>query len=187
MAVAALLQVLEAQARAEAGELRARAQAEAERILARAEADIERRRSLHLERLRREGRTRIARETGEVARALRQSVLQARAEVVERVLGAARQRLGRMPVDEYADRLGPMLAEALPYFDAGDVVVECVPAAAAILGSVAVEVSPSAEAGLLVRSRDRRVVVDQTLVGRLVGRQDALALMVVARLGPPVT
>jgi vacuolar-type H+-ATPase subunit E/Vma4 len=190
MGVEALLAVLEQRAAEEAERRRAEAEAEADAIRREAEAEVERRRAGYRKQLEAAARARLAQELAAAWWEARRAVLEHRARLFDRVFAGARERLASLPLPEYADRLGALLAEALPYLEGEAVVIECQPEAAPLvrrlLGDrtdLSVVADPAAAPGLMLRSADGRVEIDQTLPGRLERLRDELAVALSQRLG----
>lgn len=181
MSIEALLLQLEREADREAARMRGEAEERAARILDRADADARRRRTLHLEqaagRLRADSERRVA-----ASRAgAREEFLEARGAVLARVFDLATEALERMPVSRYADGLGPLATDALRFLERDAAVLqvppEAVPVARAAIGGHAGSTIEAAEmpAGVVARSVDGRVTVDNTLAAILRRSQPDLA------------
>ena len=189
MALEALLEALERDALAEAGRRRTEARSGAEALIARAAAEVDRRRALTLARLASERRAQVAREAAAASRQLKGRVLTARAGVLGRVFGEARRLLAGLDQARWGSRLPALVEQTLSYLDPSDAVLECQPAAESALRKVLadrpgvrVETRDDAGPGLLGRSADGRVVVDNMLTARLDRQRDDLAIQLIARL-----
>ncbi|HEX9892975.1 MAG TPA: V-type ATP synthase subunit E [Gemmatimonadales bacterium] len=189
MALEALLEALERDALAEAGRRRTEARSGAEALIARAAAEVDRRRALTLARLASERRAQVAREAAAASRQLKGRVLTARAGVLGRVFGEARRLLAGLDQARWGSRLPALVEQTLSYLDPSDAVLECQPSAESALRKVladrpGVRVQPRDDAGpgLLGRSADGRVVVDNILTARLDRLRDDLAIQLIARL-----
>ena len=188
MAVEQLLAALERDAAAQAERLRAEARDRATVIIARAAADVDRRRELALVRLDREQRVAMAREIMTAERTLRAQVLAARAEVIERVFAEASRRLARAAIDVWESIAPGLVADTLAYLEGHAAVLRCPgDAAHRVAGAangkaVTVQAGAANLPGVLGESGDGRVVVDNTLPGRLARMQDDLAIELSRRL-----
>ena len=188
MSIEALLLQLEREAEGESARIRGEAEDRATRILQRAEADAGRRRALHLEhaaaRLRVAGERQVA---ASRARA-REEFLVARAAVLERVFGLATEALERLPVVRYADSVGALAADTLRFLERDAAVLslppEAVPVATTAPGLGEGRTIEPAEmpAGVVGRSADGRVTVDNTLAAILRRSQPDLAGRVADRI-----
>lgn len=190
MALEDLIAALEAKAEAEAEARLEEARARARSIA----ADVERRlAALTAQRvadreteLRRQTEARIA----AARRGVRSAVLEARAELLERVFAAARTKLEDEVIDSpvYLRELPRHLEEMLAYL--GDhATVRCPPAlldpvreALGTTSTLTVSASPDAPPGVVATSGDGRVVVDNSLTGRLDRLRGRLAIELAAEL-----
>jgi len=189
MALEVLLATLEQEAREEAEAITAHADAEASRILGRAEADVKRRRVLHVERLEAEGRVVLGRELAAAVRAHRTRFLTARADGLARVFTRAAELLRALPAERYRERLPTLAAATLQYLDETAAVVTCRPELVDIVRGVAsawpaatIAADPDALPGLLGRTTNGGVSVDNTLPALLARQRDDLAIEVAARI-----
>lgn len=193
MPVAELLAALEREAAAQAEQLRADARERATAVVARAAAEADRRRALALDHLGREGRVKVARETVAVERALRERVLVARAEAIQRVLDAAEGRLAGAGIDAWRSAAPALVAGTLAYLEDRHAILRCPADALAVVSEAAratgvkVEADPGQVPGVLGLSEDGRVVVDNTLRGRLERMRGDLATGIARQLEPEGT
>jgi vacuolar-type H+-ATPase subunit E/Vma4 len=189
MAIEALLAVIEREAAAEAERIHVEARRQARELEARAAAEADRRRAQAFGRLEAEGRGRLRRELAGIERRGREATLLARARLLERVFAEADRTLAVLPLARYHHRLEALVEETLRYLEDRPAVLSCPPDAAARLGEIAaarpgavVEPREDARAGVVGRSRDGAVTVDNTLSARLQRRRDDLAVALAARL-----
>jgi vacuolar-type H+-ATPase subunit E/Vma4 len=183
VALDVLLDALERDARAEAGERRRVAQAEAEAVIARAAAEVDRRRGLAMAELCDRRRVEVTREAAATARALTARVLEARAALLERIFAEAGERLRRLPFSRWRERLPDLARETSVFLAGSDADLICDAEAGAELGpliagmpGLRVVIAPDAAPGLLGRTRDGRVLVDNTWPARLERNREALAI-----------
>lgn len=188
MALEVLLEALERDARAEAERRRHAAQAEAEALIARSAADLDRRRHRAMAELEHGRGADVAREAAAAARALKTRVLEARAALLERVFSEAVARLARLEQSRWAARLPTLAAQTLVYLD-GEVDLICQPGVERLLGpslagrtEVRLVADPAAPAGLVGRSRDGAVEVDNSWRARLDRKREDLAIRLLQRL-----
>lgn len=188
MAIEALLGHLETEAAAETSRLRAEAEEAAAAIVARAEKDAARQRELHLARVAEERRTALERHVASARAEARARFLAVRERALDRVLARASTLLAEAPASRYAAVAGPLALETLRYLDAGAAELVC-PADVAptvtlsLAGRPDVSVRPTGSvAGVLARSPDGRVVVDNTLPALLARRRGELLIALAARL-----
>lgn len=192
MAVDALLTVLERAAAAEADAVLARAGTEAEAIVAAAVAEGTRREALARERLAAEERAAVQRETAAVARAHRERWLAARAAVLERIFRSAGDRLHALDSTRYQPLLPALADEALAYLEGRPAVVKVPGASSRLverhLAGREVQVEPDADTGpgVLARSADGTITVDNRLAARLARQEADLAIELVRRIGESV-
>jgi len=189
MAIDDLLRHLEQRAEESAARIVAEAEREAEEIADRAAGDRDRRRRAALARLDAELASERRRALARVEREARRLVLVARAGVVERILGLAAARLEHLSFDRYRERLPALVRETLAYLEDTPSTIHCPeearPEIADLLGGVtevSIDVAPNAAAGVLGRSADGKVTVDDTLVARLRRDQAELAIALAAEL-----
>lgn len=188
MAVDALLAALERDADSEVSRRRTEARERAETIIARAAAAADRRRAAMMERLSLTRRAEVARHAAEATRDLKGRVLRARAELLERVFGQAALRLARIEPGRWLERVPLLVEQTLRYLEPGRAVLVCRPEAegpvrAAVgIREVKIEVREDAPAGLLGRTADGSVVVDNTLTARLERLRPDLAIRLLARI-----
>jgi vacuolar-type H+-ATPase subunit E/Vma4 len=190
--VTELLAALERNAAAEAAQVRAAARERATALIARAAAEVDRRRAIALERLEREGHARVAREAATAERVLRERSLAARALVLERVFAEAATRLARAGIDLWQPAVPGLVADTLRFLEDRPALLRCPPdadrsvrhAVGTDRAEVTVEPSGSSGPGVRGESRDGRVVVDNTLLGRLERMRDDLAVQLARRLEP---
>lgn len=188
MAVEQLLAALERDAATQAERLRAEARGRATAIIARAAADVDRRRELALVRLDREQRVAMAREIMTAERTLREQVLAARAEVLERVFAEATRRLETAAIDVWGSIAPGLVADTLAYLEGHAAVLRCPADATQMIAGatdgkpVTVQAGPTNLPGVLGERGDGRVVVDNTLPGRLARMRDDLAIELSRRL-----
>lgn len=189
MAIDELLTVLEREAEAEAARLIATAEAEALAIEREATARVERDRTAAVERLAltEAGLTRRALASAERRR--RERTLAARAAAIDRVFAAARFRLDRLPLERWRNGLGDLVAETIRYLEERPCLLECRPEAAALVETlladrtgVRVASARTAAPGILGRTEDGVVTVDNTLPERLGRDRAELAIALAARM-----
>lgn len=183
MALDVLLDALERDARAEAGERRRVAQAEAEAVIARAAAEVDRRRGMAMAELSDRRRVEVTREAAATARALTARVLEARAALLERIFAEAGERLRWLPFSRWRERLPDLARETSTFLPGSDADLICDAEAGAELGPLIagqpgprVVIAPDAAPGLVGRTRDGRVLVDNTWPARLERSREALAI-----------
>ncbi len=188
MSIDALLLHLEGDAARDAARIRGEAEARATAIGARAEADAGRRRARHLERVASEQRTALERRVATARADARTRFLAARAVLLEGVFARATAVLERMPVDRYADRVGPLAADVARYLEGAPAVLQSPPDALARMNE-ALRTHPAVTAeaadvpaGVTGRSADGRVSVDNTLCAILARRRPELAIALTARI-----
>lgn len=188
MAVDALLAALERDADREVSRRRTEARERAGTIIARAAAAADLRRAAMRERLSLARRAEVARHAAEATRDLKGRVLRARAELLERVFGRAAERLARIDPARWLERVPLLVEQTLRYLDPGRAVVVCRPEALepvrAALGTreAKIEVREDAAAGLLGRTADGTVLVDNTLMARLERLRPDLAIRLLVRI-----
>jgi vacuolar-type H+-ATPase subunit E/Vma4 len=159
------------------------AQAEAEAVIARVAAEVDRRRGLAMAELSERRRVEVTREAAATARALTARVLEARAALLARVFAAAGERLCRLPFSRWRERLPDLVRETSTFLPGADAELICDAEAGAQLGPLVtgqpglrVVIAPDAAPGLLGRTRDERVLVDNTWPARLERSREALAI-----------
>lgn len=188
MAVDALLAALERDADSEVSRRRTEARERAETIIARAAAAADRRRAAMMERLSLTRRAEVARHAAEATRDLKGRVLRARAELLERVFGQAAERLAKIEPGRWLERVPLLVDQTLRYLEPDRAVLVCRPEAqepvrtAVGIQEVKIEVREDAPAGLLGRTADGSVVVDNTLTARLERLRPDLAIRLLARI-----
>ncbi len=189
MTVDALLELLERDAEAEAAKLLSVAEHRAEDIRSRADAEARSRREEALKLLEEGGRRAVACETAAAARRFRESRLQERAQVLERIFAEAEQELRSASPERYGWLLPELLRETLRFLEGTPSVIHCRPEVAPLLeqmhsdpGALTVSSSAEAAAGILGETADGAVVVDNTLPALLRRRQAELAVAVTLRL-----
>lgn len=187
MAIEALLELLEREARAQADAVAAAARDRVAELEARTAAEAERRRAMARSRLEAEARDAERRSLAAAARRHREELLAARAAALDRVFAAAAVRLATLPVERYRERIPDLVRSTLPYLEGAPAVLEVRRDAAPLLsaaagGSVRVVSREDAPAGLRGRSEDGRVVVDNTLPARLARLAPDLAIGLAARI-----
>ena len=186
-----LLATVTAEAEAEAAAVEERAAREAQEIRARAVAEAARRRAAFIARRESEQRDAIDRELALRRREQRENVLAARARLLEQVLGAVRRELAAVPVARYSAALQRLGEETVRYLEGRQAVLECPPEAAPTLraqlgdrAGVAIEAREDARPGVVGRSADGDVTVDNTLVSRLDRMRPDLAIGLARKLLP---
>ena len=185
MALDALLAALEraasadAEARLEAARVRAAevtsaAEAQAARRVAQAEAQAAA-----------EERALVQRDTAAVARAWKEQRLTEREKALDRIFALAAEQLGAFPVHRYAGQVTALCDEALAYLDGRPATLSVRPEVAAILERhvhdrplVTVAADPGAVPGVVARTDDGEVTVDNGLAARLLRRRPDLAIEV---------
>jgi vacuolar-type H+-ATPase subunit E/Vma4 len=189
MAVETLLQTLEQAATAQADHTLAEARARAEALVRDATVDAERRRALVLDEVRARARLASDRAFAEATRALKERLLSARTAVVAQVLARAGARLSTLEGSAYPWRIEPLVESTLAYLAGAPAALSCRPdvaarveAASAGRGEIEISASPEAAAGVLGRSADGRVTVDNTLVALLERRRPELAIAIARRI-----
>ncbi len=189
MALETLLQTLEQAAAAQADRTLAEAKAEAAALIRDATAEAERQRALVLEEVRARARLASDRAFAEETRALKERLLSARTAVVDRVLARAGARLSTLEGSAYAWRVERLVESTLAYLAGAPAALSCRPdvaaqveSAAAGRGEIEISATPEAAAGVLGRSADGRVTVDNTLVALLERRRPELAIAVARRV-----
>lgn len=188
MAIEALLQHLEDGAAAEVARLALEAEEAAAATLAQAEAEAARRRELHVARMGEERRAALERRVAGARAEARARFLEARGHALARVHDRAAALLAGAPAARYASLARPLAREALDCLEGGAAELECPADAAAVLadaaaGRVGVAVRATGRAaGVLARSADGRVEVDNTLPALLARRRGELMIKLAARL-----
>jgi len=185
----ALLVSLEHDAQGEAARLIAAAEQRARTIQAGALAERDRRRAEVLARVEAEGHRAVACATAAAARRFRDMRLRERAAVLERIFAEAAQELRIALLERYRQLLPRLLRDTTRYLEGTPAVLICRPEIGPLIeaglpAELALTVEPSTEAaaGLLGRSADGLVVVDNTLPALLRRRQAELTIALVARL-----
>ena len=185
----ALLVSLEHDAQGEAARLIAAAEQRARTIQAGALAERDRRRAEVLARVEGEGHRAVACATAAAARRFRDMRLRERAAVLERIFAEAAQELRIALLERYRKLLPRLLRDTTRYLEGTPAVLICRPEIGPLIeaglpAELALTVEPSTEAaaGLLGRSADGLVVVDNTLPALLRRRQAELTIALVARL-----
>ncbi len=194
MAIEQLLAVLEQDAEAERQTILAEARSEADRIRREAAERATERRAQLLAPRERAWRQAAALAVEEARQQGRTEILAARAGLLDRIFAMVRSRLPAMLRDSrYHGALADQLADALTYVGDQPCIVRCPPPIGDTLRSitagreaVTVVEDPNAPPGFTVRSPEDRVVVDQTLEGRLERLQSILALQSLSdlQIGP---
>jgi len=188
MGIDALLLHLQEDAELEASRISREAEERSAGIAARAGAETDRRRAMHLERLALGRRQAIERKVAGARAEARARYLSAREALLERVFAMASASLERMPAARYAASVPRLIAEAARFLEGGPAVLRCPPDALAAteeatrgLPDLAVEPA-DLPAGVVARSADGRVTVDNTLRAILDRRRAALAIGLAARI-----
>lgn len=187
MALDALLELLEREAREQARVVEAEGRARAAAIEAQAAAEAERRRGLVLDRVEADGREVERRLLATAARRQQEAWLRARARVLDQVFAKARQTLASLPIARYRARVPDLVLRTAPYLGASSAVLvvaeDAAEAVAAAAGTdLRVVAEAGAAAGLVGRSGDGRVTVDNSLPTRLAAEQSDLAILLANRL-----
>ena len=189
MSLQALLAHLTDTAEQEADALLQAARERARAIDRESEERISRRRNTELARLDEEQRRAVARETAAAEQEHLRSVLQERAQVLDRILERAVTRLGSMSAPQYAAAIPKLVASSLEYLEGLPVIVQCRPDAEPLVRQLCgdfpeVQVQPdcTALAGIRAESADRAILVDNTLPALLWQRRDELSVILAARL-----
>jgi vacuolar-type H+-ATPase subunit E/Vma4 len=191
MSLDALLRHLEDEAERNAARLREEAESRAADIVARAEAEAARARTLHLERVAAEHRTESERRVAAARADARAGLLEVRARVLDRIFDQAAAVLDRLPVARYEDVVGRLATGAARYLE-GESAVLRAPADAtatvreAVRGESGLTVEPVVmPAGVTARTKDGRVVVDNTMPAVLARLKPDLAIGLVSRIEEP--
>lgn len=185
----ALLESLERDAEGEAAGLISAAEQRARTLRAHARAERDRRRAEVMGQVEAEGRRAVAGATAAAARRFRESRLRDRALVLERIFTEAGQQLRATGAEHYRALLPRLMADTIRYLEGTPAVMICRPEIGPLLEAersgaldVTVETSTEAAAGLLGRSTDGLVVVDNTLPALLRRRQAELMIALAVRL-----
>ena len=185
----ALLESLEHDAHGEAARLIAAAEQRARTIQARAAAERERRRAEVMVRVEADGRRAVACATAAAARRFSELRLRERAVVLERIFAEAAAELRIALAERYRQLLPRLLRDTTRYLEGTPAVVICRPEIGPLIDAarpgepvLTVETSIDAAAGLLGRSADGLVVVDNTLPALLRRRQAELTIALAVRL-----
>lgn len=191
MAIEALLAELEQAGADECERVLAEAAERAARIRAAAAEAVEREGAAWLAPRERALRVQAARETAAARRRARDAVLAARADVLARVLEAAREELTAAGESTaYRERLPAHVEEAIGFLGDAPAGVRCRPADADLvreaLGARPATVHPDAAMppGVIVEAADGSVTIDNTLPARLARALPGLAVDVAAALEP---
>jgi len=189
MAIDDLLRHLEQEAEESAARIVAEAEREAGEIAERSAGDRDRRRRAALARLDADLASESRRALARVEREARRLVLIARAGVVDRILERAAARLEHLSFDRYRERLPALVAETLVYLEDSPSTILCPQEALretaellAGVAGVAITVAADAAAGVIGRSVDGKVTVDDTLVARLHRDRAELAIALTVEL-----
>lgn len=189
MSLERLLETLERDARAEAERVRAAARAEAEAVRAAAEMEVARRRAEAVSARERALRADAALQLALVRRRARGVVLDARAQLLERIRAAARERIAAAEGD--AGSLGLRLRAALACHGDRPVEIRCAPALVdAVRAGVGdragttVTPDPAAPDPLVVRAADGAMEVDAALAALLERYWPELAVELMRELEP---
>ena len=188
MSIEALLLHLEEDAAREAARLRSAAEDGAAELLARAEMDVARHRALHLERVGAERRTAGERQVAAARAKAREQFLQVRTDLLDRVFARASALLQDTPIARYAPSVGHLARDAARYLEGEAAVLQCPADAAASLTAAVrdlpdLTVEPACvPAGIMGRSADGRVLVDNSLPAILARRRADLAIGLAARI-----
>jgi vacuolar-type H+-ATPase subunit E/Vma4 len=184
-----LLRTLETEAGERVAALQARARAEADQIRATRAGESARRRAVTLEAREAELRRGLARDLEAAERDARRQVLEARADVLQRIRRCAEQLLAERAADPESLRAqAPDLERALEYLGESAAVVEAPAGLVASLqarldGRGRAEPQPAgARPGLTNRSADGGLTVDATPGGRLAREWGRLSIELAARL-----
>ena len=185
----ALLESLEHDAQGEADRLIAAAEQRARTIQAHAVAERDRRRAEVMVRVEAEGRRAVACATAAAARRFRALRLRERAVVLERIFTEAGEELRLAGAERYRRLLPRLMRDTTRYLEGTSAVVICRPEIGPLLEAkgpgepaLTVETGTEAAAGLLGRSADGLVVVDNTLPALLRRRQAELTIALAVRL-----
>lgn len=188
MAVDALLAALERAAKADAEARLEAVRARAAEVTASAETVAARRIAEAEEKLLAEERALIQRDTAAVAREWKEQRLTARATVLDRVFSLAAEQLTALPVSRYTGQVTALCDEALAYLEGRPATLSARPEVAAILALhvqgqalVTVAADPASAPGVVARTDDGEVTVDNGLAARL-GRQRPDLAIEVGRL-----
>lgn len=184
-----LLATVTAEAEVEAAAVEERAAARAREIMARAAAEADRRRALFLEQRESEHRDAIDRELALRRREQRENALAARARILEQVFQTARRALEGAGVGRYSAALQSLGENTVQYLEGRQAALECPPEAAPSLraqlgdrAGITIEPREDARPGILGRSADGEVTVDNTLVSRLDRMRPDLAIGLARKL-----
>jgi len=131
---------------------------------------------------------RIRRGLARAEREAQEGVLIARSAALDVVFAKARRALETLPFQRYKERLPAMVAETLQYLH-GSAVLVCPPEVAAEVtrlvadrSELRIESMEGAMPGVVGRSTDRTLVVDNSLLGRLEQARSELAIGIVDQL-----
>lgn len=194
MSLDRLLALLAGTAEAEAEALLAAARGRAAELDRDSEARVRRRRETELARLAETRRRAVARDTAAAEHEHRNTLLQERARILERVFGQAASRLATMGVARYQTGLEQLVASTLTYLEGMPVVLQCRPDAepairdlCSSVPEVRVQGSGDAAAGIRAASADGAIVVDNTLPALMTRGRAELSVALAARLeeAPP--
>lgn len=186
-----LLATVTAEAAAAAATVEERAASEAHEIRARAAAEAARRRAAFIQQREAEQRDAIDRELALRRREQRENALAARARLLEQIFAAVREKLATVGVARYSAALQRLGEETVRYLEGRPAVLECPPEAAPTLraqlgdrAGVTIEAREHAPPGVVGRSADGDVTVDNTLVSRLDRMRPDLAIGLARKLAP---
>lgn len=190
MAIEELLAVLAREAEAEASGLLAAAEAEATTIEREAATRADRERSAASDRLADAEARAIRRALASAERSQRERTLNARARAVDRIFAAAEARLEQLTLERWRHRAADLAADTVRFLEGRPARLECPPEAVALVepmlagqSSVSVRSASTAAPGILGRTEDGAVTVDNTLPERLRRQRADLAIALVARMG----
>jgi vacuolar-type H+-ATPase subunit E/Vma4 len=161
-------------------------------ILREVEGEVTRRRAEHDDRVERELADLNIRELARLQRGHRVRLLQARADVLERIFARAASLLQSVPEEQWSALIPRLTGECAAYLEGRAFTVTCPPGG---VGAASLRLAPQpgsrvigvadAPPGVLARADDGSVTVDNTLAARLDRLRPRLAIELVGRLEGP--
>jgi vacuolar-type H+-ATPase subunit E/Vma4 len=189
MSLEVLIAELTREAEREADQIRSAAVEQARLIQHTAEDQARQRRDTELARLEASHRLAVARDTAAAVRSNRLALLEARYRFLDQVFARAAAMLTGTDAARYRAGIGALVGATTRYLEGTPAELRCRPDVSAAVVALSdrseqVRVVPSddANAGLLGRSTDGRIVVDNTLPALLARRRAELEVAVARRL-----
>lgn len=188
MAIEALLLHLEREAEREVARVRGEAAEAAGAIVARADADAARRRSLHGAEVERQALAAADRDVAAARAHARHDLLRLREAVLARILARAGEMLAGTSAVESRGTLAALARDTARYLEGTSARLECTPEAKAIVATAVKDlpgltVRPVASAaGVVGRTDDGRVLVDNSLPAVLARRADEFSIALARRI-----